>query len=192
MTRRRGRALGPDELRLWSEVARSVLPLSGRKLPEPPAEPAAVPAAGADAEPPAARVAPAAPKKSPALSPLAPIERRVARALSRGQRAPDAILDLHGLTQADAHRRLDAFLRRAQADGLGLVMVVTGQGRTGQGRTGEGRTGGWGEERGVLRRAVPHWLSLPELRTVVLGFDEAGPRQGGAGALVVRLRRRRS
>lgn len=89
------------------------------------------------------------------------------------------MLDLHGLTQGDAHGRLSAFLRRAQAGGFGLVLVITGQ----------GRSGGLGDERGVLRRAVPHWLSLPELRPIVLGFEEAGPRQGGAGALVVRLRR---
>jgi DNA-nicking Smr family endonuclease len=36
---------------------------------------------------------------------------------------------------------------------------------------------------------VPQWLALPELRGLVLGFEEAGPRQGGGGALYVRLRR---
>ena len=45
-------------------------------------------------------------------------------------------------------------------------------------------------ERGVLRRSVPHWLRAPELRTVVLGFEEAARHHGGAGALYVRLRRR--
>jgi DNA-nicking Smr family endonuclease len=44
-------------------------------------------------------------------------------------------------------------------------------------------------ERGILRRMVPQWLALPDLRAVVLGFEEAGPRQGGGGALYVRLRR---
>jgi DNA-nicking Smr family endonuclease len=43
----------------------------------------------------------------------------------------------------------------------------------------------------VLRRVVPHWLRLPELRALVLGFEEAAPQHGGAGALYVRLRRRR-
>jgi DNA-nicking Smr family endonuclease len=49
----------------------------------------------------------------------------------------------------------------------------------------------FGEERGVLRRMVPHWLRLSELRPLVLGFEEAEQRHGGAGALYVRLRRLR-
>ena len=48
------------------------------------------------------------------------------------------------------------------------------------------------EERGVLRRMVPHWLRLPDLRHLVIGFEEASPQHGGSGALYVRLRRRRS
>ncbi|MFL5135469.1 MAG: Smr/MutS family protein, partial [Microvirga sp.] len=47
------------------------------------------------------------------------------------------------------------------------------------------------EERGVLRRMVPHWLRLPDLRSLVIGFEEASPQHGGSGALYVRLRRRR-
>lgn len=42
-------------------------------------------------------------------------------------------------------------------------------------------------ERG--RWAVPHWLSDPDLRDVVLGFEEAHLAHGGAGAIYVRLRR---
>jgi DNA-nicking Smr family endonuclease len=45
------------------------------------------------------------------------------------------------------------------------------------------------EERGILRRMVPTWLAAPDMRAVVIGFDEAGPGHGGAGALYVRLRR---
>jgi DNA-nicking Smr family endonuclease len=44
----------------------------------------------------------------------------------------------------------------------------------------------------VLRRVVPHWLRLAEARPFVLGFEEAAPHHGGAGALYVRLRRRRA
>ena len=108
------------------------------------------------------------------------LERRTVRALARGRLQADATLDLHGMTQAGAHHRLVAFLRGAQAAGHGLVLVVTGRGGMGFGP----------DERGILRRTVPLWLSVPELRGVVLGFEEAGPRQGGAGALYVRLRRR--
>ena len=43
--------------------------------------------------------------------------------------------------------------------------------------------------RGVLKRMVPHWLRLPELRGIVIGFESASVRHGGEGALYVRLRR---
>ncbi len=104
--------------------------------------------------------------------------------LRRGRREVDAVIDLHGLRQEEAHARLIAFLRRAQEAGHVLVLVITGKGAA--------STGGLFEERGVLRRVVPHWLRLPDLRSLVLGFETAAPQHGGAGALYVRLRRRRS
>ena len=47
------------------------------------------------------------------------------------------------------------------------------------------------EERGVLRQAVPHWLTAPDLAHVVLSYSEAPRRFGGEGALYVRLRKPR-
>jgi DNA-nicking Smr family endonuclease len=38
---------------------------------------------------------------------------------------------------------------------------------------------------------VPIWLAAPDLRPLVIGFEEAGRGHGGAGALYVRIRRRR-
>ena len=97
----------------------------------------------------------------------------------------DARLDLHGLTQRAAHQRLGRFLAEAQANGARLVLVITGKGRPAEPAEGHG------EARGVLRRAVPDWLQSPEFRPFVAGFDEAGRRHGGAGALYVRIRRKR-
>ena len=57
--------------------------------------------------------------------------------------------------------------------------------------TGKGSTTGPDSERGVLRRQVPEWLSLPEFRTLVVGFEQAHIGHGGAGALYVRVRRGR-
>ena len=133
---------------------------------------------------PAAAPAPAAaepPRPKQSAPPLATIERRLKRELSRGRGAIDAALDLHGLTQAEAHQALRGFLRHSQARGARLVIVVTGKG----GPLDE--TGSWPSERGVLRRLAPHWLREPDLRSVVLGFEEAGRAHGGSGALYVRL-----
>jgi DNA-nicking Smr family endonuclease len=83
------------------------------------------------------------------------------------------------MTLERARDRLAAFLLSAQSRGASLVLVITGKGTSGEG------------QRGALRREVPHWLSLPEFRTLVIGFEEAGTGHGGSGALYVRIRRAR-
>ena len=181
MTKRRSRRLSSEELQLWALVARGVTPLKGRSsfdladhAPEPPQ---ASPDVAPPATPQAAR-RPSAPK----VPPLAPIERRTVSALRRGRRDIEAVIDLHGMRQSEAHEALRAFLRRAQGAGLKVVLVITGKGAAGAEHASF-------EERGVLRRVVPHWLRLPDLRPLVLGFEEAAPHHGCGGALYVRLRR---
>jgi DNA-nicking Smr family endonuclease len=172
MTRPKPPAPGDDQA-LWGEITRLIKPLKGRKAPTPEA-PLAPPARRT------ARPAPTTPipvASRPAPPPLAPMERRMRQRLSRGSAGVDARLDLHGLTQAAAKPRLENFLQNAQARGHGLVLVITGKGA------------GDDPERGVLRRQVPLWLALPELRSLVVGFEEAGRGHGGAGALYVRVRR---
>jgi DNA-nicking Smr family endonuclease len=96
----------------------------------------------------------------------------------------DSVIDLHGMRQEAAHLALLHFLHRAQGSGHTLVLVITGKGGAAAGA-------GIFEERGVLRRMVPHWLRLPDVRSLVVGFEEASPQHGGSGALYVRLRRKR-
>jgi DNA-nicking Smr family endonuclease len=174
------RRLSDEEIALWTEVARGIKRRRGAALPTPSGA-----AVGERAPSPPQAEAEAPPTRPAKLSPppLAPIERRLKRELARGRGAIDAALDLHGLTQAEAHQALRGFLRHSQARGARLVIVVTGKG----GRLDE--AGPWRQERGVLRRLAPHWLREPDLRSVVLGFEEAGRAHGGSGALYVRLRR---
>jgi DNA-nicking Smr family endonuclease len=173
------RRLSDEEIALWTEVARGVARRRGAALPTP-----SNPDAGKPPRPPpsAPEVLQSRPAK-PSAPPLAPIERRLKRELARGRGAIDAALDLHGLTQAEAHQALRGFLRHSQARGARLVIVVTGKG----GPLDE--PGSWPHERGVLKRLAPHWLRELDLRSVVLGFEEAGRAHGGSGALYVRLRR---
>lgn len=112
---------------------------------------------------------------------LARLDHRTKRRLVRGVIAIDERLDLHGATQEAAHSILRGFLATARARGARIVLVITGKGKGGADP----------HDRGVLRRAVPHWLSEPSLREVVLGFEEAHLAHGGAGAIYVRLRRAR-
>jgi DNA-nicking Smr family endonuclease len=178
---RRKRALSEEERALWESVAKQVKPLRKR--------PRILKAAASPAPEPGVAPRPASPKPTapprivpasrPEPPPLAPIGRRERSQLSRGRREIDGRIDLHGMTQIRAHRVLLTFLQRAHHDGLTFVLVITGK----------GKVGGAESERGVLRRQVPQWLSLPEFRTLVVGFEEAHIGHGGEGALYVRVRR---
>jgi DNA-nicking Smr family endonuclease len=178
---RRKRGLSEEERALWESVAKQVKPLRKRhRAAKPPDAEVSV------APKPVASPKPQAPPKiftaaKPEPPPLAPIGRRERSHLSRGRTEIDARLDLHGMTQTRAHHRLFTFLQRAHSDGLTFVLVITGK----------GKVGGAESERGVLRRQVPLWLSLPEFRTMVVGFEEAHIGHGGEGALYVRVRRSR-
>jgi len=181
---RRKRALSDEERALWETVAKQTKPLRKKpraaKTSHEREAPAVAKAAHAEPQPPAKPVRVVKPAPSPSPPPLAPLGRRERSQLSRGRKEIDARLDLHGMTQTRAHRVLGDFLHRAHADGLTFVLVITGKGMTGA-----------ESERGVLRRAVPQWLALPEFRTMVVGFEEAHVGHGGAGALYVRIRRMR-
>ncbi|WP_034491754.1 Smr/MutS family protein [Afifella pfennigii] len=190
MTRRP--SLSAEDWALWEKVRRSVRPLRRRAVKPGPADRGASKGtsdgqkAAAESAPvadsvvaaedsrlgvaTARRLRPAAPP--PAATRLQPRERRD---LGRGMRAPEARIDLHGMTQARAHDRLLAFLREGQRRGITIVLVITGKGGP--------------DGRGVLREMVPRWLREPAFAEIVVAYDGAARRHGGEGALYVRLRR---
>src|ERR1700728_3270716 len=173
-----------EERTLWGGVARSIKPL--RRSPQSAQEHADPPVGGGGAAPPPRPIArPDVPsvKKAP---PLAPLDRRFKQRVARGREPIDDRIDLHGMTQSQAHAALLRFLRRAQAAGARTVLVVTGKG---SGQASDRGAHDAASERGVLRRQVPLWLALPEFRPLVVGFDAAHVGHGGQGALYVRLRR---
>lgn len=203
---RRRTGLSPEDRALWERVRRSARPL-GPKAPaadesesfdskpkkrEPgrtgaraatmPARPAPRMRASFTLESPRPTLPAAAGRGEPGL------DRRTAERLSRGERAPDARLDLHGMTAARAHARLDRFIADALARGHRMVLVITGKG----GRRPHAEDAPFlrpGE--GVLRQAVPGWLRAGPHRDRVVGVFTAHPRHGGEGALYVYLKKRR-
>jgi DNA-nicking Smr family endonuclease len=183
----RRRPLSDEERALWTGIARSIKPLRRKKTPVEPGPATGKVAVPPPPSPPRVAARPITPPPAKSL-PLAPFDRRQKQRVARGRDAIDARIDLHGMTQSQAHGALLRFLRRAQADGARIALVVTGKGM----RKGSGDSAGdFVNERGVLKRQVPLWLSLPEFRPFIVGFEDAHVSHGGQGALYLRLRRAR-
>jgi DNA-nicking Smr family endonuclease len=105
--------------------------------------------------------------------------------LRRGKLKPDARIDLHGMTLAQAHPALTGFILRSASAGHRLVLIITGKGK-------DRDSGGPIPTRfGVLRHQVPQWLSMAPLGGLVLQISESHIRHGGQGAYYVYLRRAR-
>jgi DNA-nicking Smr family endonuclease len=174
---------------LWHAVAKTVTPLRKPRLRPRAKKPAA--------EPKTHEKTPARPAKTklgvrnqtytppvprtPAMPPLATLDRRTRGRVARGSVEIEGRLDLHGHRLDEARHRLLGFLRRAQDGEKSLVLVITGKGTVAP----------QGMQRGVLKREVPLWLGSAEFRSLVVGFEEAASRHGGSGALYVRVRRKR-
>lgn len=185
----RRRRLSDEERVLWTTVTRSIAPLHPSRtfkadddetVREPPKQKPVAKRSGITVKP----VAPSRQAMSPLVTPpppappaLAALDRRQRKRVAKGRDAIDGRIDLHGLTQAEAHGALAHFLHSAVRREARLVLVITGKGA---------REGG-----GVLRRQVPLWLALPDFRAMVIGFETAHLAHGGDGAFYVRLRRTR-
>jgi DNA-nicking Smr family endonuclease len=122
----------------------------------------------------ALRMLEAVQRPAPAPHYFAGLDRASAERLKRGRYPVEGRLDLHGMTQAEAHRALAGFVRISQTIGRRCVLVITGHGRA---------------SGGVLKTAVPRWLAEPDLRAGILAIAAAQPRDGGSGALYLLLRR---
>lgn len=193
----RKRDLHDEERALWDEVMRDVRRLRGAKATKAKSEkkhlgrvvrePTALPA---PVRPPA--VVASAAKAKKIAAPAFGVDGATAERLKRGKVEPDATLDLHGLTQAQAHARLMSFVRRAHEHAHRCILVVTGKGAPRPIR--EASADLVMPERsnaGVLRVMVPRWLEEDALRALVVGVQGAHQRHGGEGAIYVYLRRKR-
>ncbi|WP_297767542.1 Smr/MutS family protein [uncultured Roseovarius sp.] len=196
MSRRRVR---PDEFELWQQVARTtqrMRPESPRREAKDKPEPLIRNPRNALAPPRIEDFRVGQGQARPADDVLPSIAERVAAApvsmdkkafqrLKRGKLVPEAKLDLHGMTMARAHPALTGFILRSYAEGLRLVLVVTGKGK-------DRDTGGPIPVRnGVLRHNVPQWLRMAPLGPLVLQISEAHLKHGGGGAYYIYLRRQR-
>ena len=169
MVKENNSASGRNDRLLWRNAVRSVTPLRGRA--------AAVLSSSGSAPRPTGEKQARRQAQPPLLDRFSGIDRANAERLKRGHYAIEARLDLHGKTQAEAHHELAAFVCRSSEAGQRCVLVITGRGLGPNGP-------------GVLKSAVPRWLEDTALRRKILAIAPAQPRDGGAGALYLLLRRR--
>lgn len=183
----RKRALTEEERELFEATLEDARPLKKSPRRQRPKKPAAT----KPAQPPPV-VKKANPQPGAATSRrTVGIDGNTAARLQRGSIEPQARLDLHGLTERDAHRALLTFLREARLRKLRLILVVTGKGESGPTRGGETAfdLGLDMRTRGVLRKMTPRWLKEPGVAELIADVREAHRRHGGAGALYVYLRK---
>jgi DNA-nicking Smr family endonuclease len=172
----RARRLSEADQAIWADYAQRIAPLRGRVGVKP-----------AEASP--AKPTPPAPPARPKFAAQASKPRMVATPLTVGT-PPGGIdkatwqrfqsgkllavrrLDLHGMTAQRAFHALVAFLRTAHAEQARCVEVVTGRGT--------------GEAGGVIRRELPHWLNLPEIRPLILGAAHPHALNPGSVRLILR------
>ena len=170
----------PRDVDLFRDAMAGVTPLKKGVGAAPPAAPA--PRTERLVPPQESVPAPPAPATlGPSI--VQPFDREVGRALAKGKRAPEASLDLHGMTLGAAEKAVSRFLAEAAGQNLRLVLIVTGKGTRLEG----GRVFG-----GRIRAEFPGWLERADNRAVVAGVRAAHPRHGGSGAFYVLLRRRSS
>lgn len=192
---RRPRHLSAEERALWDRVAERTTPIEPKPpTPVPPKSP--TPQNTTTANPlPKFRVGEkvAVRSKNDVLPNVAD---RLSRApvnmdqksfgrMKRGKLSPEARIDLHGMTLAQAHPELTGFILRSQAAGLRLVLVITGKGKD------RDDGGPIPTRHGVLRHQVPQWLALAPLSQAILQITPAHQKHGGHGAYYIYLRRSR-
>lgn len=207
---KRRRQLQEAEKQLWALVVRDVAPLSGASRVPPAADAPFVAEVGAEAAPatiahkhykkgytrakaegsllwaerPLAAMPPVPPPVTVQSTP--PIAEKIGkrqpgvddyswRRFHQGDMRVEKRLDLHGMVAQDAFVRLMEFMDVATHRGLRCVEIITGLGT--------------GQEGGILRRELPHWLERPEMRARILGL--AYPHVGNKGSVRILLRRRR-
>ena len=176
-----------DDTALWQKVTRDVTPYDRRAeltaakpAPINPPRKKAKKQVKAPAPPLVGRPASALEQPKPidvSAGERAGIDRASRRRLVKGSLEIGARLDLHGMTAAQAERRLSRFIDSASRAHHRCVLIITGKGRQGQ---------------GVLRRLVPQWLKTPPLSGRILAISKATQADGGEGALYVMLRRPRN
>jgi DNA-nicking Smr family endonuclease len=102
------------------------------------------------------------------------IQDKVLRKLRAGQYNVEAILDMHGMTVAEAKDSLSIFLSQCLLQGICHVLIIHGKGRS--------------SAHPILKNKLNHWLR--ELAQV-MAFCSATAKNGRSGAMYVLLKNKK-
>ncbi len=102
-------------------------------------------------------------------------QKRLKPFVEKRKRSYRLTLDLHGKTQEQAESMIRASIRRCRNRGINQLLIIHGQGLHSR-----------SEEGGVLKNLVKMMLAH-ELRPYIRSYAPASPRDGGAGATLVRV-----
>ena len=105
------------------------------------------------------------------------MDKKTGQRFKAGAMQIDARLDLHGYTLDKAFEVLKNFIHEQSRRNSRCLLLITGKG---------GMLG-----RGVLKAEMPVWMNSAEIRSLILSYTTAQPKDGGDGAFYILLKRNR-
>lgn len=106
------------------------------------------------------------------------MDKKTGQRFKAGAMQIDARLDLHGYTLDKAFEVLKNFIHDQSRRNARCLLLITGKG---------GLLG-----RGVLKAEMPVWMNSAEIRSLILSYTTAQPKDGGDGAFYILLKRNRT
>jgi len=130
--------------------------------------------------------APDTPKPLPHKPHNEPLDKSIERKLKQGKIAPDAVIDLHGLNQTQAHAQLNRTLSNAYNTDKRVVLVITGKGKA------QSKAEDWLQKgQGILKQKLPQWVKVAPLKDIVIDAVSCHAKHGGSGAYYVIIKKKK-
>ena len=101
------------------------------------------------------------------------LDNRTKRQIKSNKLSYDAIVDLHGKTEAQAYEIVKNFIKDSYYNNLKNIIIITGKGTNSKGK---------------LKLKTPIWLKSQNLSQFIVGFETMPHNKGGEGALFVKLK----
>lgn len=106
------------------------------------------------------------------------MDRKTEIRLKKGMMSYEAKMDFHGMGVDKAYGRFVSFLEGAYLADKRMVLVVTGKGDLLKGG-------------GIIRQSFLRWINEPTITKYILTCQNAQPKDGGAGAFYLYLKKRK-